>query len=77
MTSCCVVCVFERLGANSCFRVLLLSPDVEIFSPVQTENLSHLLASMHLAIKQQDSGEEQCGTYGHITNTGFEVFVER
>lgn len=75
MTSCCIVCVFKRLGANSCFRVLL--PDVEIFLPVQTENLAHLLASMHLAIKQQDSGEEQCGTYGHITNTGFEVFVER
>ncbi|XP_020627063.1 dynein beta chain, flagellar outer arm-like isoform X2 [Orbicella faveolata] len=54
-----------------------LLKDVEIFSPVQTENLAHLLASMHLAIKQQDSGEEQCGTYGHITNTGFEVFVER
>ena len=52
-------------------------PDVQIFSPVQTENLAHLLASMHLAIKQEDSGEEQSGTYGHITNTGFEVFVER
>ncbi|XP_066025345.1 uncharacterized protein [Pocillopora verrucosa] len=51
--------------------------DVETFSPVQTENLAHLLASMHLSIKQKDSGEEQCGTYGHITNTGFEVFVER
>lgn len=59
------------------FLVSFFTSDVEIFSPVQTENLAHLLASMHLSIKQQDCGEEQCGTYGHITNTGFEVFVVR
>ncbi|XP_015758877.1 PREDICTED: dynein beta chain, ciliary-like [Acropora digitifera] len=54
-----------------------LLKDVDIFSAVQKENLAHLLASMHLSIKQQDSGEEESGSYGHITNTGFQVFVEK
>lgn len=54
-----------------------LLKDVDIFSAVQKENLAHLLASMHLSLKQQDSGDEQSGSYGHITNTGFQVFVEK
>lgn len=63
----------EALVAHAHF----LLEDVQIFSPVQKENMAHLLASMHLSIKQQDSGDEDSGSYGHITNTGFQVFVQR
>ena len=48
---------------------------------VERENVSHLLASMHLILRQQDTQDTTQivgdGQYGHITNTSFEKFVER
>lgn len=44
---------------------------------LQKENMSHMLASMHLVIRQADGKEETSGTYNHLTNTSFEKFIER
>lgn len=44
---------------------------------VQRENLAHLQATMHIVLRQQDGQELGCGQFKHITNTGFEKFVER
>ena len=53
-------------------------PELEIFDDVEKENLAHLLASMHLALRQQDGADcDEAGSFGHITNTSFEMFVRR
>jgi hypothetical protein len=44
---------------------------------VQKENVAHMLASMHLVLRQQDGGEKNSGEYGHVTNTSYEKFVEK
>ncbi|GFO25145.1 dynein beta chain, ciliary-like, partial [Plakobranchus ocellatus] len=44
---------------------------------MQQENVSHMLASMHLVLRQQDGGEQTCGEYCHINNTSYQKFVER
>ena len=44
---------------------------------VQRENVAHMLASMHLVLRQQDGGERTAGEYGHVTNTTYEKFVEK
>eukprot|EP00057_Strongylocentrotus_purpuratus_P006394 XP_011660868.1 PREDICTED: dynein beta chain, flagellar outer arm [Strongylocentrotus purpuratus] len=44
---------------------------------IQQENLAHLLATMHLAIRQLDGEEKGPGRYKHLTNTTYEKFVER
>ena len=41
------------------------------------ENLSHLLATMHLVMRQQDGRETGVGHYNHLTNATYEKFVER
>jgi hypothetical protein len=46
-------------------------------SDIQRENISHMLASMHLVLRQQDGQERDAGEYCHITNTSYEKFVER
>ncbi|CAH1797693.1 unnamed protein product [Owenia fusiformis] len=45
--------------------------------PIQRENLAHMLASMHLVLRQQDGQELTSGEYNHITNTSYEKFVEK
>ena len=52
-------------------------PDVETLNHIQRENLAHLLATMHLAIRQLDGEEQGPGQYRHLTNTTYEKFVER
>lgn len=44
---------------------------------IQKENVAHMLASMHLVLRQQDGGERSRGEYGHVNNTSYEKFVER
>ncbi|KAJ8316357.1 hypothetical protein KUTeg_006371 [Tegillarca granosa] len=44
---------------------------------IQRENIAHMLASMHLVLRQQDGQEKDAGEYRHITNTSYEKFVER
>nr|XP_022320176.1 dynein beta chain, flagellar outer arm-like isoform X6 [Crassostrea virginica] len=51
--------------------------DLDWMSPIQKENISHMLASMHLVLRQQDGQEKDAGEYCHITNTSYEKFVER
>ncbi|GFS27875.1 dynein beta chain, flagellar outer arm [Elysia marginata] len=46
-------------------------------SEMQQENVSHMLASMHLVLRQQDGGEQTCGEYCHVNNTSYQKFVER
>lgn len=52
-------------------------PDVKIFSSLEKENLAHLMASMHLALRHQECHDVDAGKYGHLTNTTFETFVEK
>ncbi|XP_033641711.1 dynein beta chain, flagellar outer arm-like [Asterias rubens] len=51
--------------------------NVETLNHIQRENLAHLLATMHLAIRQLDGEEQGPGQYRHLTNTTYEKFVER
>ena len=51
--------------------------DVEWMTDIQRENIAHMLASMHLVLRQQDGQEKDSGEYRHITNTSYEKFVER
>lgn len=51
--------------------------DVQWMNPLQKENMSHMLASMHLVIRLADGKEETAGTYNHLTNTTYEKFIER
>ncbi|XP_069115919.1 uncharacterized protein [Argopecten irradians] len=51
--------------------------DVTWMTDVQRENIAHMLASMHLVLRQQDGQEKDSGEYRHITNTTYEKFVER
>ena len=51
--------------------------DVDWMNDVQRENIAHMMASMHLVLRQQDGGEKDAGEYRHVTNTSFEKFVER
>ena len=44
---------------------------------IHRENIAHMLASMHLVLRQQDGQERDSGEYRHITNTSYEKFVER
>ena len=58
--------------------VLTFRPaDVATLNHIQRENLAHLLATMHLAIRQLDGEEKGPGQYSHLTNTTYEKFVER
>ncbi|XP_076457719.1 uncharacterized protein LOC143291635 isoform X3 [Babylonia areolata] len=50
---------------------------VEWMTAVQRENVAHMVASMHLVLRQQDGGEKTTGEYGHVTNTTYEKFVEK
>eukprot|EP00105_Crassostrea_gigas_P044993 XP_019929141.1 PREDICTED: dynein beta chain, ciliary isoform X4 [Crassostrea gigas] len=51
--------------------------DIDWMTAIQKENISHMLASMHLVLRQQDGQEKDAGEYCHITNTSYEKFVER
>ena len=55
-----------------CFTV-----DISWMNAVQKENVAHMLASMHLVLRQQDGQERDSGEYRHVTNTSYEKFVER
>lgn len=44
---------------------------------IQGENVAHMLASVHLVLRQQDGGEKANGEYAHVNNTSYEKFVER
>ncbi|XP_043910785.1 dynein beta chain, flagellar outer arm-like [Protopterus annectens] len=46
-----------------------------MLSPKEKENVSHLLASMHLAISKHDGNYQGLGKYGSVTNSIFEKFV--
>jgi len=50
---------------------------VSWMSEIQLENVAHMLASMHLVLRQQDGQERDSGEYRHVTNTSYEKFVER
>lgn len=51
--------------------------DVSWMDNIQRENIAHMMASMHLVLRQQDGGEKDAGEYRHVTNTSYEKFVER
>jgi len=51
--------------------------DIEWMPALQKENMAHMLASMHLVIRQADGKEETSGTYNNLTNTTYEKFIER
>ena len=38
---------------------------------IHRENIAHMLASMHLVLRQQDGQERDSGEYRHITNTSY------
>lgn len=52
-------------------------PDVKWLSAKEQENFAHMLATMHMVIRQQDGQELTSGQYGHLTNLSYEKFVER
>lgn len=43
----------------------------------EKENISHMLATMHVVIRQQDGQEQTSGQFSHLTNLTYEKFVER
>ena len=51
--------------------------DVSWMTDILRENVAHMLASMHLVLRQQDGQEKDSGEYRHVTNTSYEKFVER
>ena len=51
--------------------------EVPWMTDIHRENIAHMLASMHLVLRQQDGQERDSGEYRHITNTSYEKFVER
>ena len=51
--------------------------EVPWMTDIHRENVAHMLASMHLVLRQQDGQERDTGEYRHITNTSYEKFVER
>lgn len=57
--------------------VIFFPADIDWMTAIQKENISHMLASMHLVLRQQDGQEKDAGEYCHITNTSYEKFVER
>ena len=57
--------------------VAMVIAGVAWMTAVQRENVAHMLASMHLVLRQQDGGERTAGEYGHVTNTTYEKFVEK
>ncbi|XP_075240849.1 dynein beta chain, ciliary-like isoform X3 [Convolutriloba macropyga] len=44
---------------------------------VEDEDTAHVLANMHLSIRQQDGAEKTSGEYYSLTNTTYEKFIER
>ncbi|XP_051786676.1 dynein axonemal heavy chain 9-like isoform X2 [Erpetoichthys calabaricus] len=48
---------------------------LDMLSNKQKENVSYLLASMHLSINKNDGGHKGAGSFGHLTNCTFEKFV--
>ena len=45
-------------------------------SATQREDIAHLLAAVHLELQKQDGGGAT-GTHHNITNSNYELFVER
>ena len=60
---------------STLFFFLLI--EVPWMTDIHRENVAHMLASMHLVLRQQDGQERDTGEYRHITNTSYEKFVER
>lgn len=67
----------SQLSYLGVLRQVLFTAGVKWMTEVQRENMAHMLASMHLVLRQQDGGEKTAGDYGHVTNTTYEKFVER
>ncbi|XP_064650622.1 uncharacterized protein LOC135502065 isoform X3 [Lineus longissimus] len=63
----------SELIDNALYHLL----DVDWMKPVQRENIAHMLATMHIVLRQQDGQETTSGEYNHVTNTSYEKFVER
>ena len=57
--------------------IFLCFTEVPWMTDIHRENIAHMLASMHLVLRQQDGQERDSGEYRHITNTSYEKFVER
>lgn len=51
--------------------------EVSWLTAIDRENLAHMLATMHIVIRQQDGNERTTGEYCHLTNFTFEKFVEK
>jgi len=59
-------------------RLIVISfSDLSIFNSMEKENLAHLMASMHLVLRHQEGCDVKAGRYGHLTNTTYEIFVEK
>ena len=62
----------------SCNHLMLYHfVEVPWMTDIHRENIAHMLASMHLVLRQQDGQERDSGEYRHVTNTAYEKFVER
>lgn len=55
----------------------LVTAGVKWMDKRQRENTAHLLATMHIVLRQQDGQEQGTGRYRHLTNTSFEKVVDR
>lgn len=58
-------------------RMVLFVAGIKWMDKIQRENIAHLLATMHIVLRQQDGQEKGTGQYHHVTNTSYEKFVER
>ena len=56
---------------------VLFVAGIKWMDKIQRENVAHLLATMHIVLRQQDGQEKGTGQYHHVTNTSYEKFVER
>ena len=67
----------ENTDISLILHMFLCSTEVPWMTDIHRENIAHMLASMHLVLRQQDGQERDSGEYRHITNTSYEKFVER
>ena len=72
---CCHTYMHDVNNQHACVWCVFL--DVSWLSRVERENLAHMLATMHIVIRQQDGHEKGPGQYSHLTNLTYEKFVEK
>jgi len=51
--------------------------EVRWMSAMDRENVAHLLATMHLVLRQHDRHRYRVQPHRHLTNLAYEKFVER